>query len=365
MRGLLSANDVRSGCFSVTEQAPINLFHKKVLIVRLSALGDVIRTIPSVVGLMKLFPETQFTWLVEDSSVGLLRAIPNLKVITIDRKALKSRRPLLVLRTIMDTVKRIKKENFDCSVDFHGVFKSGLYPFLSGIRDRLGFERGGSKEGSRWFLRYRFELYDTRISRYERNLALASGLHPAVEPEAPQFMIPAESRQKVLGLMGAHPILLFPGTSFRGRNKRWPVKSWAWLFEKLHQDYPVSFLLGPSEEKIGEELGLILGDRFRALPPLSLLELSLALQEAKLLVSCDSGPMHLASVLKTPVVALMGPSDPIVNGPLPFNSRLVLAGVPCGPCRNHACDVLICQDSMTPKVVWRTCSKFLQDLEST
>ena len=342
---------------------PLNLDHKKVLIIRLSALGDVIRTIPSVMGLMKRFPNAQFHWLVENSSGALVREIPGLKPMEIDRASLRSANPLKVGGTLLRTVRRIRAEAFDVSIDYHGVAKSGMFALFAGIPLRIGYERGGSKEGHRWLINHRYTMPDIAVSRYERNLAIARFIDPAVDPATPKFEPGPEQRAHIETVMAEQPILLFPGTSTHGRNKRWPAQNWAWLFRNLSARSPVRFVFGPADKEYRERLHHVLGESVPVLPPMSLLELCYALRRSRFLISCDTGPMHLASVMGVPLVAMLGPSDPVLNQPLSGKCKVLLPEVPCAPCRNRSCTVLICQDATTPKRVLEAALTLLDELE--
>ncbi|CAM2068229.1 Glycosyltransferase family 9 protein [Sulfidibacter corallicola] len=347
---------------------PPDLDHKKVLIVRLSALGDVIRTLPAVLGLMRRFPEARFTWLVEDSSAGLLRALPGLDLIEVPRAEMRARDPRRVMRAWRRVRAAVRAEAFDLSIDFHGVLKSGIYPLLSGIPLRIGYERGGSKEGHRWLINGRFALPEPRVSRYERNMALARFFSKDVVPAVPDFQLAPERVARVDAATADRPLLLFPGTSEHGRNKRWPAKYWAWLYRKLTESSesgPVRFVFGPADGAYREALTELLEQAPPELPSFSLVELTRALQRARLLVSCDSGPMHLASVLGVPLVAMLGPSDPVLNQPLPGRNRLIVPEAPCAPCRNRKCPVLICQDLTTPRHVWGQVVSLLEELEAS
>lgn len=345
---------------------PIDLNGQKVLIVRLSALGDVIRTMPSVLALMQRFPKADFSWLVEDGSAGFLKAVQGPKLLQIERKALRSGGLPGRLAAWRAVKQRIAAERFDLSIDFHGVAKSGLFPLLAGIPRRVGYERGGSKEGARWLINDRLALPDPHVSRYDRNLALARRFDPSLQPCRPTIQLDAAGQAKVAAAMPEAAILLFPGTSDHGRNKRWPAKYWAWLYQNLRDRYdrPVRFVFGPADGFYRDALSECLQEPPDEVPPLNLVELGAALQRAYLLVSCDTGPMHLASVLGVPIVALMGPSDPILNQPLPGQRRMLLPQTPCAPCRNRKCAVLICQDLMTPHAALAQVRDLIAELEA-
>lgn len=340
----------------------MDLDGKKVLIVRLSALGDVIRTLPAVLGLMERFPRTEWCWLVENSSAGLLRALPQIRLLELDRAALKAKRWSTRRRTVKDMIDRIKDEQFDASLDFHGVLKSGMFAWRARIPRRIGFEKGGSKEGHRFLINDRFVLPSPHISRYERNLSLARYLDPDVRPVRPHFQLSDEALAVTASVTAERPLVLFPGTSEHGRNKRWPAEHWAELYRRLAADFPVTFSFGPADGVYQKGIAEQLGFQPPALPGMKLDALAMTLQACRGLVSCDTGPMHLAAVMGTPITVLMGPSDPVLNQPLTGPHRLVLPEVPCAPCRNRSCPVLICQDNTTVNRVERAVREMLSAL---
>jgi len=329
----------------------MDLSGKRVLIVRLSALGDVLRTLPAVAGLQQRFKDATFFWLVEKPSAGLLSALPGIHPIIIAREDLRKGGPLGRLSALKNVVKQLKALQIDVSIDFHGVLKSGIFPWLAKIPQRIGFERGGSKEGHRWFLNHRVMLKDPAISRYERNLALVRSLDPSLEPRVPNLILSEDETDEVASVMRNRPILFFPGTSAHGRNKRWPATYWAHLYRKVKASHPVLFSFGPADAEYRGELSAQLGDTLEELPSFSLAQFAKALMMSRMLVSCDTGPLHLAAIFNVPVVAMMGPSDPVLNQPSSGLREVILPGVACAPCRNRNCQVLICQDVTTPQRV--------------
>lgn len=348
-----------------SDQAPA-LEGRKILIVRLSALGDVTRTMPAVLALIKRYPTSQFTWLVENNSAGLLKGFSKLQVLEVDRKALRSGGLLAKRQAFKGLIKDIREQQFDVSIDFHGVLKSALLPFLARIPIRIGYEKGFSKEGARWFLTHRYPGTYRAVSRYTRNELLARWLAPDLEVEPFHFPLDVAGKDKVRRLMENRPIVLFPGTSAHGRNKRWPAKSWAGLYRRLRDQHPVVFAFGPADEAYREALQDMLADEpggLPVLPPMRLTELAGALGLAKMLVSCDTGPMHMASVQGVPIVALMGPSDTVLNQPWSYGkSRMVVPEVPCAPCRNRSCQILICQDMTTPALAARAVEELCRSI---
>lgn len=326
----------------------IDLSQSRILVVRLSAFGDVLRTLPAVGGLMRRFPRASMSWLVEDRSAALLHRVRGLDVLAMDRAETRSGNPLRAAREWRRVVREIKRREFDLAIDFHGVAKSGILTWLSRVRPRLGYEKGGSKEGNRWFMTHRLPMETTRISRYQRNLALARALEPGLEPWVPPLDFQDSELRRAVELTHDRPVILFPGTSMHGRNKKWRLKNWAYLFRILEACVPTIFCFGPDDAEDRNWLKAELGARFRALPSLSVIELAAVLRHVRLFVSCDTGPMHLAGLMNAPVFAMMGPSDPVLNRPYLPSAQMLVPSLPCAPCRYRECPVTICQDITTP-----------------
>jgi len=335
----------------------MDLNGKKILIIRLSALGDVIRTVPSVLGLVKAFPNSDFTWLVESSSAGLFPGLKSLKTIIIDRNKMRSKNPFVVLKEFKRILSDIRSKNFEISIDFHCILKSAILPFLAGIPERAGYMPKGSKEGAHLFYNHQVPLKNHRISRYEKNVTLARFFSDQINVAEVKIDLDPSIQNRIMKVMQEKPIILIPGTSMHGRNKQWPAESWAILFKNLVERYPVKFVFGPADDHYREQLQKHLGMEPPALAPLSIPQLGVALQQARLVVVCDTGPMHLASVLQVPLLALMGPSDPVIAQPLLEEdgnpkSSMIVPEVPCSPCRNRSCEELICQTFTTPALVF-------------
>ncbi|PIE91570.1 MAG: hypothetical protein CR997_00325 [Acidobacteria bacterium] len=330
---------------------------KNILVVRLSALGDVIRTTPTILGLKKAYPDSRITWLVEDSSAGLFPALEDIPLIILSRKKLKSRNPLVVLAEISRIVKLIRAQHFDLCLDFHGILKSALIPYVARIPIRIGFLPKGSKEHAHFFYTHRVPLENHQISRYLRNLKLLEPYDPSIQLESVSLSLSDETHQWIADMMKENPLLLIPGTSMFGRNKQWPAESWAMLYKNLIERFPVKFVFGPADDHYRESLSRLLNGDPPALPPLSIPELGQALTHSRLVVVCDTGPMHLGSILRVPLLALMGPSDPVLAQPLLDKnahprSSIFVPDVPCAPCRNRSCKELICQTFTKPKDVF-------------
>jgi lipopolysaccharide heptosyltransferase I len=334
----------------------------KILVLRLSAVGDVIRTLPAVKALKEYRPSASITWIVEEASRALLESQPEIdEVIVFPRKrwadGMKSARKIWgTMGEMRKFISGLRSRRFDVVLDFHGLIKSGLLAFLSRSPKRIGFDRRSSKEGSFLFSNVKVRLPEQRISRLQRNFALLGGMGLEVKNFHPRLHIPPEDRKYVesfFNRISAPPrrpfIAIHPGTSPKTTYKRWMPDQYARLADRLISELngTVIFTWGPEElewvEGIRKEMKepSLLGPRTE-----SLTQLGEVFRWCDLYIGGDTGPMHIASLMETPVVVIYGPTDPIVNEPLGQHKQ-VRKEVGCNPCRKRSCKELTCLKALT------------------
>ena len=367
-------------------------------------MGDVIRTLPAVKALKASSPSSSLTWMVEEPSKALLESQPEIdQVILFPRRrwteGIKSIRKMpKTIREIGRFILDLRRQEFDMVLDFHGILKSGLLSFFSGSPKRIGFDRRSSKEGNSFFSNVKVRLPDEKLSRFQRNFELLQrmglevnplrnsssvrvdtdgALNPARRVESPtgiilkfnsaaeqgsiisngvknfdfKLHIPPEDREYVKSFFHSlsNPlkkpfIAVHPGTSPKTLYKRWMPDQYAKLADRLIHELnaTVIFTWGPDEmgwvEGIRKEMQgeSILGPQTK-----SLTELGEVLRRCDLYIGGDTGPMHIASLVGTPVVAIYGPTDPIINEPLGLHKK-VIKEVGCNPCRKRSCRELTC-----------------------
>jgi lipopolysaccharide heptosyltransferase I len=336
--------------------------YDKILVLRLSAVGDVIRALPAVKALKAYHPFSSITWIVEESSKALLESQPEINdVILFPRKkwtdGMRSARGVWeTIGGIRRFISDLRQKKFDVVLDFHGTLKSGLISFFSGSPKRIGFDRKSSKEGNSIFSNIKVNLPEERISRFKKNFALLKGMGLEVEAFNSELYIPTKDKEYVDSFFKSLPIPLkrpmiaiHPGTSVKTFYKRWMPDRYGQLADRLVHELQatVIFTWGPGEfewvEGIRKEMKnpSILSPRTE-----SLTELGEVLRRCDLYLGGDTGPMHIASMTKTPVVVIYGPTDPIVNEPLGVHKK-VRKEVGCSPCRNRSCKDLTCLRSIT------------------
>lgn len=332
---------------------------ERILVIRLGALGDVLRTIPAVQSLRALRPDVRLAWLVEPASAGVLALVPEVDdVLVFPRhelvRSLRSGRPDRFVAALRQGVAPIRTARFDCVIDFHGILKSGVLSWLSGAPMRVAPARPHAREGSWLPATHRVELAATKQSRYARNAAIAGWLG-ADEGDGPRrgLRVPRAAVDRMSERLGdgAPGVVLHPGTSPGTPYKRWAPTRFAALARVLASETRAACLVtsGPddAERRLAQQVVDASDGAARHAPPTEdLVDLAALLARAPMFVGNDSGPLHLASLLGTPVVQILGPSDPVENAPYAATpNRVVRVPVPCSPCRRGCADA-ICLDAV-------------------
>jgi lipopolysaccharide heptosyltransferase I len=283
----------------MTDAAPPRL-----LVIRLSAFGDVIHTIPAVVALRNALPETEIAWAVETPYAELIELVAGVRAIRVSLKQWS-------LARIGSAHKEVR--GFPVSIDFQGLIKSSLMARASGANDRYGFAHDVIREKpAAWFLN-RPVTIDSSRHVVEWNVDLARAVAPAIGgvPDVDFTPFVADPSGKLAGF--ENRIVLLPGA---GRpQKQWPVERFAALAKQLGSDALVAW--GPREEELARAVGA------EVAPPTDFRELGFLLSRARLVVGADTGPLHLAAALGTPLAGLYGPTDPARNGPYGQLDRVV------------------------------------------
>ena len=259
---------------------------KRILVLRLSALGDVIHTIPAVLSLKQA---TDITWVVEAPYRELVEIVAGVKTLPVRMK----KEPRATLRAIRGL------RGVDASIDFQGLIKSAALGWLSGAKTRYGFDRHAIREKAALLFTNRKVHVDTSKHVVDQNLELARAGAPAQTSGANwrDYPIPVSGCENA--------IVLLPGAG--KANKLWPVERFRELAKRIG---PKALAVwGPGERELADAIGA------RVAPPTNLRELAWILQKAELVIGADTGPLHLADALGTKVIGLYGPTNPRRNGP--------------------------------------------------
>jgi heptosyltransferase I len=285
---------------------------QRFLLVRLGSLGDVIHALPAASALRDAFPEARIDWVIEPKWRRLLEGNPDLtEIISLEKKSAAG---------LISTVRKLRSAHYTCAIDFQGLYKSALPAFASGAPRRIGFPSTYAREGFASMF-YTDKINPRGAHKVDHNLTLAEAAGAAARPGPPRFPLTPrpEDEKQVTQELARHNLadfyVLNPGGGWR--SKCWPPERYGELHHRLAALHGwrsvISF--GPGEERLAQELASAAGTPAPVAVPLGLGPLMALMRRAKFVVSADTGPLHLASALGTPVVGLFGPTDPARNGP--------------------------------------------------
>lgn len=297
---------------------------ERYLVVRLTALGDILHTLPAVAALRAAHRNARIDWVVDRKWARVLEGSPAIdNVISFDRRSALG---------LIDCVQRLRRNKYTCAIDFQGLYKSSVLAMLSGAPRRIGFERGWSREdGAALLYSQRIRPVGRHVAELNYSLAEAAG---AVRPAAPEYPLrvpgggAASIRARLAELGIEKYIVVGPAGSWGA--KCWPAERYGEFcreFEKRN-NLQVVVIHGPGEESIAQEVCRAAEPARPVLLATTLEELMGLLAHARCVVAADSGPLHLASALGTPVVGLYGPTDPARNGPFAPGAIVVTEAAP-------------------------------------
>jgi lipopolysaccharide heptosyltransferase I len=339
----------------------------RLLLVRLSAVGDIIHALPVLRALKKRRPSLKVSWLVEDRFACLLRGIEDLEeVLEVPRGRWRSNKSTpAMLREAYGLCRELARRNFDASIDLQGLTKSGLWPFLARVPVRVGFGDEDGRELNRYLTNAHVTPAADQPHVVHRNLSLlrAFGMEqPEVEFGLPRDEQSASRVQQMLGELSGPLALLQPGAGWP--TKRWPVEHFAAIGDRLEENsgFQVVALWGPGEEELAEGIVSHMNRPARVAPPTSLKEMIELIRSSSLMVGGDTGPMHIASALGIPVVAVYGASDPVRNGPCGGPNLVLHSQAECHPCWKTRCNNIHCLTELSPEELWPRIETFVQQI---
>jgi heptosyltransferase-1 len=315
-----------------------------ILVVKFSALGDVVHALPGVRYLREKYPDHRILWVVKRGIEGLLKYVPFVDQVVVMDPGYSGFKQALA---------RVRMDKPVMAFDFQGLIKSGLFTFLSGASVRAGFHPRYARESvAGWLVNRRVQV-DPHSHIVEQLVTIAS---LGEEGEVPPFGLELAKRDRerarmivrTSGINGPF-IVLLPGAGWP--TKRWPVESYAWIAREAmaHFKVPSLVLWGPGEEELVAPLR---GRRdVRVAPTTTIGEMMAVMEEALIVVGGDTGPLHIAAALGRPTLGLYGPTYPWRNGPY-GNDSLVLEV----SCQNKGCYKRKCREecvaSIPKEMVW-------------
>lgn len=313
---------------------------KRILIIRLSAIGDIIMASGLIPALRDLWPNATIAWLAEDAMADTLAQNPKLdRVYRIPRAAWRKMRKendyLGLIKSLLAMKRQLTNERFDLVLDLQGLLKSGIWAWASGAPYRIGL---GSREGSRLLMTKVIprEMNDPRIGKEYRDLAIQLGAkEETFALDIPFSEHTADTSKALLEKHGISPPygLIAPFTT--RPQKHWFDARWVSLAQSLGHPQPLIMLGGPSDREHAANIADQAGGQILSLVGETSLEQCAAIiKGAAFLIGVDTGLTHLGIAQKTPTLALFGSTLPYAETTR-ANSRVLYEPLPCSPCHRH------------------------------
>jgi heptosyltransferase-1 len=342
-----------------------------ILIVKLSAIGDVVHTLPSLAALRILYPDAHITWVVEEASFDIIKNHPYLDRVLVSRRKYwvdnlkRFRNVSEAITEIRSLISDLRDRHYDLVIDFHGLLKSSIFVFLSGGKRKLGYD--SMQEMSGFFLD---EKIFEDMSKHAVDRYMDFPRYLGVEVEQPEFFISIgeDNKTRVRKLLrtnnidSADPFVAINVIAF-WETKLWDDDKFARLCDRIVEElnYTVVFTGSTSGGSIERIRSKMTQPSVNLEGLTSLRDLAYLYTLSALLVTTDSGPMHIAAAVKTPTVALFGPTDPARTGPYGINHVVIRKELPCSPCFLKRCDTNQCMQEISTDEVFEAIKNVIKN----
>jgi heptosyltransferase I len=347
---------------------------QKILLIKLSALGDVVHTIPVLNKLRRRYPAAQLDWLMNPAIAELLRHHPAItEIVEFAREEWSAPWRFAPYVSYAKLASRLRETRYDLVVDMHGQLRTAILTLATGAPVRIGFDRPrarvwdastrklpelarkhawqGAREGS--WLAYTHRIPVPTLDRHAVDRYLSIGPILGLDGNPADFSFPispdadasVESLMRRHGIGGGAIVTLAPGTIWE--TKHWGSDNFAEVARHfLGKNFAVALIGSRRERAVCEQVARLAPGAINLAGMTALGELAALIRRSAMVVTNDSGPMHLAVALDRPVVSIFGPTDPMWIGPYRRANAVLQAALPCSPCylrrldrcrHDHAC----------------------------
>jgi len=333
---------------------PATFHPRRILVIRLDLIGDLVLSLTVVRALKRTYPEAEIDLLALPASAKVASYDPNLsEIITYDPNIWRRPKALFQLknwREVSALRQKLRARHYDLAVSVYANW-AAILAVLSGARRRVGYGPEGypgfmtdSVPGGipgRW--RHWAPLDNKHEVDYCLALAQAAGATLTPADRIPHLYVDEKTREEVdqlllrAGLQPHKPLIVCHINSNNGQSKRWPIPYWATLIDRLiHQEGAQVVLTGaPGDMPQIDQVTSRMHERAINLAgKTSLTQLAALLQRADLLISGDSGPLHMGVACGTPIIGIYGPTNPSLGGPVSPDATVLRSGIWCSPCYN-------------------------------
>ena len=334
-----------------------------ILIIKLSAIGDVVHSLPLLEVLRQRFPVARIDWLIEEDASGIVEGHPCIdELLILPRKSWlrrfrKKGEFVSVTREIPRFIREFRSRKYDIVIDLQGLLKSGILTFVA--RGKRKIALNNAREGSALFIKERVAIPDPQMHALERYLCIAR--HLGAENTRWDGYIPIHESDKayvdsLLQRFDNGRSLVTINPMAKWKTKLWEPTRFASLADLVHEKRGAEIIFTGSDTDraaIEEIQSAMSTEALNLAGRTTLKQLAYLYQRCAVVISTDTGPMHIAAAMRSPlVVALFGPTSPSKTGPYGGRKKVIRAGVACSPCFKKRCDDMRCMRGITVDMVY-------------
>jgi heptosyltransferase I len=338
---------------------------QRICVIKPSALGDIVQSLPLLGALRQRFPSARISWVVNRELSDLLTGHPELhEVIPFDRRG--------PLSSVGQLLWDLRQRRFDLAFDLQGLLRTGLMTLATGARLRIGLET--AREGSALACHELIPGTSRQVPAHQRYWRVAETLKVGDLPRLARVPTTAADRSWVLDRLWGLPrplVAVHPGAKWV--TKRWPPEKFAELAVRFARRYAGTVITvggngdWPAATTITAAVGESGGRAVNLAGTTTLRQLAALLGAVDLVVSNDSGPMHLAAAMGTPVVGIFTCTSPVISGPAGPGHRVVATHLPCAAgyhktCPHRGPDHLACFRELDVERAWSAFAAALDGL---
>ncbi|MCP4682647.1 MAG: lipopolysaccharide heptosyltransferase II [Desulfobacterales bacterium] len=334
----------------------------RILIIKLSAIGDLVHSLPFLEVIRNNFPYAKIDWVVEEEASRIILGHPAINRMIISRRKswqkrlLKIKESPAVLRETIRFLKEIKANDYDLVIDLQGLLKSGVLVGFSRSERKVGMS--GGREGRWVFLNERISVDYTQHA-IDRYLKLAEYLGCEFTSWHGHIPILEPDKERINHLLNYNGLIKRPIISInpmaRWESKLWAPKRFAELADRLQDELSCRIIFSGSEKDraVIDDISMMMKEKpVNLAGKTTLKELAYLYSKCQCLVTTDTGPMHIAAAMGCRVVGLFGPTAPWRTGPYGKGHEVIMMGVECSPCFMKKCGHMTCMNNISVERVF-------------
>lgn len=335
---------------------------RRICVIKPSALGDVVQSLPVLPVLRHRFPDSHIAWVINRELSDLITGHPCVnELIPFNRRG--------GVADWWKLLRYLRASQFDFVVDLQGLFRTGIMCLATGAPLRVGLQT--AREGSAWMCHQLLPDSGLQVPAHRRAWRLAEELGLGDLTPQTDIVVPYADRAwaaKIRASLAGPLLVIQPGT--RWQTKQWPIRNFAEVVRRAMKQLGMSAIVigspheRPAAQELVENVQRVVprGQIHNLAGQTSIKQLAALLQQADLVLSNDSGPLHLAAGLGTPVVGIFTCTSPVRSGPPGGQHELVSTTLPCAAsyckqCPQRGAGYLACFEELTPDRVWQACLK--------